>query len=73
MKPFECSLCSKQFTQRGSLYRQIKSSHKEHKPRTLVLRVRNKGKDKGSDSDFAEWAEYGQGTQATDRRRLGCK
>ena len=37
VKPFQCSLCRKQFTQRGSLYRHIKSSHKDQDPRTLVM------------------------------------
>jgi len=38
VKPFKCSVCLKEFTQRGSLYRHIKSSHKGVKDhRSLVL------------------------------------
>merc|ERR1719203_1904329 len=38
VKPFKCSVCLKEFTQRGSLYRHIKSTHKDCKDhRELVV------------------------------------
>eukprot|EP01084_Bolivina_argentea_P017564 32798_1 len=39
VKPFKCSAfnCGKEFTQRGSLYRHIKSSHKGQDPKSLII------------------------------------
>ena len=38
-KPFVCDVCERRFTQRGSLYRHIKSAHSKH---SVLMRVRNR-------------------------------
>ena len=37
VKPFKCLKCKKEFTQRGSLYRHIKGSHKGMDPKKLII------------------------------------
>jgi len=37
VKPFKCSLCHKEFTQRGSLYRHVKINHKGEDPKQLTV------------------------------------
>ena len=37
VKPFKCSICHKEFTQRGSLYRHATSSHKTANPKDCII------------------------------------